>query len=102
MVGWLSPGIGSECANFGSFVVEQTCKKTQRDVAHEVFLAWPVGAICRLPPGDELPYAQAVQHLLGEGGFFPAGVPGDPAYCWGVVRQVVGGHPSHIAVQQLI
>jgi hypothetical protein len=29
----------------------------RRDVAHEVFLAQPVGAICQASPGDELPYA---------------------------------------------
>jgi hypothetical protein len=29
----------------------------QRDVAHEVFLARPVSAICQASPGDELPYA---------------------------------------------
>jgi hypothetical protein len=81
---------------------EPFLKQVQRDVAHEVFLARPVGAICRSSPSNQLADAEAVKHLLSEWGFSSIGVLGNPSHCRGVVREVMGRFPRDLAIQQVV
>jgi hypothetical protein len=74
----------------------------RRDVAHEVFLARPVGAIWRSSSGNQLADAEAVKHLLGEWGFSSTGVSGNLSHCWGVVQEVMGRYPRNLAIQQVV
>jgi hypothetical protein len=48
-----------------------------------------------------MPRQCSISSVKGDSPPLP-GVMGDHAYRWGVVREIVGGHPGHLAIQHMV